>query len=111
MTGASRRARRPPCLSWPEYSRRNPGKINYTGLGGQQSRVAASTNQRLGSDMFFVPYKGAAEAFQAFLAGTCKVIYVAIGYPGLIANINSGKWKAWRRRRKRNSLAAQRADL
>jgi tripartite-type tricarboxylate transporter receptor subunit TctC len=77
-----------------EYSRRNPGKINYTGLGVSNRVFASATNQRLGSDMFFVPYKGAAEAFQAFLAGDVQVIYVAIGYPGLIANINSGKWKA-----------------
>jgi tripartite-type tricarboxylate transporter receptor subunit TctC len=77
-----------------DYSRRNPGKINYTGLGVSSRAFAESINQRQGSDMFFVPYKGAAEAFQAFLAGDVQVIYVAIGYPGLIANINSGKWKA-----------------
>jgi len=77
-----------------QYARDNPGKLNF-GTGG------AGTSNQLASDMFRmltktnivqVPYKGAANAMLAVLAG--QVHMVVIGPPASATHVKSGKLRA-----------------
>lgn len=77
-----------------EYSRKNPGKLNYSSAG-------VGTGPHLGGETFkymtqaeitHVPYKGAAPAIMALLAGEVQVSFVNI--PPQVQHIKAGKIRA-----------------
>ena len=75
-----------------EYSKKNPGKLNYTGFGSNPLMMEWVKKQT-GLDLTFVPFKGGPSAAQAFLAGDIHVMIQSIGSPGIMPMIKSGKMK------------------
>jgi tripartite-type tricarboxylate transporter receptor subunit TctC len=77
-----------------ELLRKNPGKYSYASAGngttlhlsGELFKVMAKV------DMMHVPYRGAAPAMQALLAGQVNMIFDNI--PGALAQVRAGKVRA-----------------
>jgi tripartite-type tricarboxylate transporter receptor subunit TctC len=57
-----------------DYSRRNPGKLNYTAFATAQAIMQRIMNET-GLQMTFVPFKGGPSGMQAFHAGDIHVMY------------------------------------
>jgi len=76
-----------------EYAKKNPGKLNYTAFATAQAIMQWIMNAT-GIDMTFVPFKGGPSGMQAFFAGQIQVMYLAVGNPGLVAQIKAGKMRA-----------------
>lgn len=78
------------------YSRSNPGKLNYAsfGLGGTPHLVMEWLKKQTGADLTHVPFKGAAMAVPALVTGEVHAIYLAVGSPGVLAQVKSGKIRA-----------------
>jgi len=74
------------------YAKQNPGKLNYTAFATAQAIMQWIMNET-GIDMTFVPFKGGPSGMQAFFAGQLHVMYLAVGNPGLVAQIRAGKMK------------------
>ena len=77
-----------------EYAKTKPGVVNYGsfGLGSSAHMVLAHINNRAGTDITHVPYKGGGPAVAAVLANEVHVIYMGTG--ALTPHIRSGKLKA-----------------
>ncbi len=75
-----------------EYAKQNPGKLNYTAFATAQAIMQWIMNAT-GIDMTFVPFKGGPSGMQAFFAGQIQVMYLAVGNPGLVAQIKAGKMR------------------
>ncbi len=76
-----------------DYSKQNPGKLNYTAFATAQAIMQWIMNQT-GLKMTFIPFKGGPTAMQAFFSGDIHVMYLAAGNAGLAANIKAGKIRA-----------------
>ena len=76
-----------------EYSRQNPGKLNYTAFATAQAIMQWIMNET-GMKMTFIPFKGGPTAMQAFFSGDIHVMYMAAGNAGLAAQIKAGKIRA-----------------
>ena len=75
------------------YSKANPQKINFAslGTGGDRHLAMEWLKQKTGSDWTHVAYKGYAPAMNAFTTGEVDLMFVLVGNPGLLNNINSGQ--------------------
>lgn len=64
-----------------EYSRQNPGKINYgsVGAGGVNHLAMSWFNTQQGLRMEHVPYKGLVQALQDIVEGRLDVMFAVIG--------------------------------
>lgn len=79
-----------------EYSKSNPGKINYAslGVGATAHLVPSWIAKQTGASFTHVPYKSIPDITRAFLAGEIHVTFLGIGNPGFMDSIKSGKMKA-----------------
>lgn len=59
------------------YAKRNPGKLNYSsaGVGSISHLVGALFASKAGIDIFHIPYKGAAPATAALIAGEVELYF------------------------------------
>lgn len=73
----------------------NPDKVQFAtgGVGGSSHVVGIYLLNRIGAKTEFVPYRGAAPALQALLAGEADVYVTQIG--GVIQHVRSGKLRAY----------------
>lgn len=78
-----------------EYSRKNPGKLNYGSAGvGSVHHVSAEMLRHAASiDMTHIPYKGGAPAWVAMVGGDVDVIMDAM-FGGAMQTLSSGKARA-----------------
>jgi tripartite-type tricarboxylate transporter receptor subunit TctC len=76
-----------------DYSKQNPGKLNYTAFASAQAVMQWIMNAT-GLEMTFVPFKGGPSGMQAFFGGQIHVMYLAVGNPGLVGQIKAGKMRA-----------------
>lgn len=76
-----------------DYSKQNPGKLNYTAFATAQAIMQWIMNET-GMNMTFIPFKGGPTAMQAFFSGDIHVMYLAAGNAGLAAQIKAGKIRA-----------------
>ena len=76
-----------------DYAKKNPGKLNYASAGvGTGPHLAGETFKAMTQvNMTHVPYKGAAPAVMALLAGEVQVAFVNI--PPQIPHVKAGKIK------------------
>lgn len=74
-----------------EYSKKNPGKLNYSsaGVGTGPHLGGELFKQMTGADLAHVPYKGAASATMALVAGEVQVSFVNI--PPQVPHVKAGK--------------------
>lgn len=74
-----------------DYARKNPGKLNYASAGvGTGPHLAGETFKAMTqTGMTHIPFKGAAPAVMALLAGEVQVAFVNI--PPQIAHVKAGK--------------------
>ena len=74
-----------------DYAKKNPGKLNYASAGvGTGPHLAGETFRAMTqTSMTHVPYKGAAPAVMALLAGEVQVAFVNI--PPQTAHVKAGK--------------------
>ena len=75
-------------------SKSKPGTINYSsfGIGSMAQLNLEAFNQKMGTDMLHVPYKGAAPAAQAAVAGDVGVTIAAV--PAVQGFIKDGRLRA-----------------
>lgn len=78
------------------YSKAHPGKLNYAsfGQGGTPHLVLEWLKKQTGAQLTHIPFKGAAQAVPALVTGEIHAIYLAVGTPGVVAQIKTGKIKA-----------------
>ncbi len=74
------------------YSKTNPDKVNYTAFGASVAILAWLTKET-GAKMTYVPYKGAPDALPALMNNTIQVMYLAIGNPTIVNDVNAGRLK------------------
>ncbi|MFC4422125.1 Bug family tripartite tricarboxylate transporter substrate binding protein [Cupriavidus pampae] len=76
------------------YAKAHPGKVNYASFGqGTTSHLAGEMfKQTAGIDMVHVPFKGAAEAIPALMAGSVDAYFDTI--VSSLPHIKSGKFRA-----------------
>jgi tripartite-type tricarboxylate transporter receptor subunit TctC len=74
------------------YSKANPDKVNYTAFGASVA-ILAWLNRESGARLTYVPYKGAPDALPALMNNTIQVMYLAIGNPTIVNDVNSGRLK------------------
>ena len=76
-----------------EWSRANPGKVNYgsLGIGASAHLVPSWIAQQTGASFTHVPYKSIPDVMRAFLAGEIHLTFLGIGNPGFIESIKAGK--------------------
>ena len=79
-----------------DYSRQHPGKINYasSGVGSNVHLTLERVKHQTGANFTHIPYKGAADTTQAFLSGDVHIMYLIIGNPGVVAQVQSGQSRA-----------------
>ena len=75
-------------------SKAKPGTLNYAsfGIGSMAQLNLEAFNQKMGTDMLHVPYKGAAPAAQAAVAGEVGVTIAAV--PAVQGFIKDGRLRA-----------------
>ena len=75
-------------------SKSKPGTVNYSsfGIGSMAQLNLEAFNQKMGTDMLHVPYKGAAPAAQAAVAGEVGVTIAAV--PAVQGFIKDGRLRA-----------------
>jgi tripartite-type tricarboxylate transporter receptor subunit TctC len=76
-----------------DYAKQNPDKLNYAAFASSQM-IMEWVKKQTGAPMTFVPFKGGPSAMQAFLGGQIHAMYLAVGNPGLLPLIRSGKVRA-----------------
>jgi len=86
-----------PAKTLPEfiaYAKANPGKLNFasSGVGNLNHLAAEMFNQRAGTKIVHVPYKGGAPAVQDFLAGRVQMMFTNV--PTLQPHVDSGELRA-----------------
>ena len=75
------------------YAKNNPGKLNFgAGIGTPPHLVGELFKVTTGTDILYVPYKGAAQAMTDLLAGQMHMTIE--GATTLLAHIQSGKVRA-----------------
>jgi tripartite-type tricarboxylate transporter receptor subunit TctC len=76
-----------------EYSKQNPGKVNYgsVGAGGVNHLAMSWFNTQQGLRMEHVPYKGLVQALADIAEGRLDVMFAVIG--GAAPNLKAGKMK------------------
>lgn len=75
------------------YAKQQPGKLNYGSLGRSITMVATENFLRLGDiKVQEIPYPGAAQYFNGFLAGDVQIIVT--GLTAAAPHVKSGKAKA-----------------
>ena len=75
------------------YAKANPGKLNYGSTIGTPPHFAWGLfSVRTGTNIVYIPYKGAAAAFTDLLAGQIQVNFDATG--SLLPHIRDGKLRA-----------------
>jgi len=76
-----------------DWSKANPGKINYgsLGIGASAHLVPSWIAQQTGASFTHVPYKSIPDVMRAFLAGEIHMTFLGIGNPGFIESIKAGK--------------------
>jgi tripartite-type tricarboxylate transporter receptor subunit TctC len=83
-------------------SKSKPGTVNYSsfGIGSMAQLNLEAFNQKMGTDMLHVPYKGAAPAAQAVVAGDVGVTIAAVPAGKAIGTVaertRGGRGKGWR---------------
>lgn len=80
-----------------DYSRANPGKLNYgsLGAGGLPHLVPEWLNKNAGASFVHIPYKGAPELLRAFQVGDIQLIYLSLGSPPMREMMANGKMKVF----------------
>ena len=75
------------------YSKNNPGKLNYASFGaGNDNHLTFEWIKKVsGADFTHIPYKGAAPAQMAFSSGEVQLMFLILGNPNLVSQINSGQ--------------------
>jgi tripartite-type tricarboxylate transporter receptor subunit TctC len=75
------------------YVKANPGKVNYAtlGAGGTPHLLAKMLEQHSGLQMVEIPYKGAAPALQALIAGDVQIYFDSV--PSSLAQLKAGAVK------------------
>jgi len=76
-----------------DYSKKNPGKLNYTAFALAQpvmQWIIGST----GADLTFVPFKSGPAAMPTFMAGELHLMFLSLASPGLANRIRSGELRA-----------------
>jgi len=78
-----------------DYSRANPGKLNYgsLGAGGLPHLVPEWLNKNAGASFVHIPYKGAPELLRAFQVGDIQLIYLSLGSPPMREMMATGKMR------------------
>lgn len=78
-----------------EWIKANQNKVQFAtgGIGGSSHVVGIYLLNRIGAKTEFVPYRGAAPALQAMLAGEADMYVTQIG--GVIQHVRSGKLRAY----------------
>ena len=78
-----------------DYSRANPGKLNFgsLGAGGLPHLVPEWLNKNAGASFVHIPYKGVPELMRAFQVGDIQLIYLSLGSPPMINMMKAGKMK------------------
>jgi tripartite-type tricarboxylate transporter receptor subunit TctC len=75
------------------YAKANPGKLSYGAVVGTPPHLMTELfKAETGSDIFFVPYKGAAQALTELLAGQTQVTLLATVV--LLTPVQEGKLRA-----------------
>lgn len=76
-----------------DFAKKNPDKVNYTAFASGQL-IMRWVRRETGAPMTFIPFKGGASAMQALLSGEIHMMFLAVGNPGLLDLIRSGKLRA-----------------
>ena len=75
------------------YAKANPGKLNYGAVIGTPPQLSGEMFKHLtGTDIVFVPYKGAAQATTDVLSGQMNMTFE--GATGIMPYLKSGKLRA-----------------
>jgi tripartite-type tricarboxylate transporter receptor subunit TctC len=79
-----------------EYSRKNPGRLNYAslGVGSGVHLVIEWLKRETGADWMHIPYKGGAQALTALVAGDVHLFLTTVGTGGLLTRVQKGEIKA-----------------
>jgi len=77
-----------------EYSRANPGKLNYSsgGAGSPQHLAMEMFKSMTGASITHVPYKGATQATLDVVAGQVQAMFIGLSLP--LQHIKTGKVRA-----------------
>jgi tripartite-type tricarboxylate transporter receptor subunit TctC len=78
-----------------DWSKANPGKINYgsLGIGASAHLVPSWIAQQTGASFTHIPYKSIPDIMRAFLAGEIHMTFLGIGNPGFGESIKAGKMR------------------
>ena len=76
-----------------EYSKANPGKVNFgsLGAGGSPHLLPEWVARNTGANFTHIPYKGLPVLMRAYLAGDIHMMFLALGNPVFIESITAGK--------------------
>jgi tripartite-type tricarboxylate transporter receptor subunit TctC len=69
-----------------------PGKVTYATGGPGQTLIAALLNQRTGTELLYVPYKGSAPAMNDLMGGHVDSLFEVMG--SATSHVRAGKAKA-----------------
>lgn len=74
-----------------EYTRRNPGKVNFAhaGMGSAPHLGGVLFNQLAGTDLVPIPFKGGAPSVQSVIAGDTQVTFATP--PSVLPQIKAGR--------------------
>lgn len=78
------------------YSKEHPDRLNYAsfGIGGTPHLAFEWLKREGGLHITHIPYSGSPPALLALMAGEVDLVFVSVGNPGIVANIENGKTKA-----------------
>ncbi len=74
-----------------EHSKKQPGGVSYgtSGVGGTPHIAGELLNQRTGSKLTHIPYKGGGQAMADALGGNVPLVYTAVA--GAMTHVRAGK--------------------
>jgi len=75
-----------------DYAKRNPGKVAYGtfGVGSDTHITMEWLKRRANVDLLHVPFNGFPPIQQAFGSGDIQLMYVSVGNPGIVSQVQSG---------------------
>jgi tripartite-type tricarboxylate transporter receptor subunit TctC len=78
-----------------EYSKANPGKINFgsLGIGGSPHLVPEWVARNTGAKFTHIPYKGLPDLMRAYHAGDIHIMFLALGNPTYLDMIRAGRMR------------------
>jgi tripartite-type tricarboxylate transporter receptor subunit TctC len=78
-----------------EYSKANPGKVNFgsLGAGGSPHLLPEWVARNTGANFTHIPYKGLPDLMRAYMAGDIHMMFLALGNPTFLELIKSGKMR------------------